>query len=260
MFYWYFEKLSCLALLVFISVFAMFCYSSLLWFGGVHRHSLLWSISVCRGSLLCYVGSCWGFLNLRLVGVHWSSLVLCWCLSTFLGACWHSLMFCWCLFALLGAPLVFVDVICCGLLMLISIWHIGAPCCTLLVFISVFFLDLLVLIGVLAFLAMLCLCSLVFLLRFIGPYQCLTFRTSLTQMFISVICYVLLLLVNVPCCVLLVFVEFLNLYFPLHFLYKYVGWNWVFFFPIHTKCTFEIFYCILFIWNVSFQFFSLLLY
>lgn len=136
MFYWYFEKLSCLALLVFISIFAMFCWSLLLWFGGVHRHSLSWSISVRRGSLLCYVGSHWAFLNLRLVGVRWSSLVLCWCLSTFLGACWHSLVFCWRLFVFLDVPLVFVDVICCGLLMLVNIWHVGAYQCSFLKFAS----------------------------------------------------------------------------------------------------------------------------
>jgi len=69
------------------------------------------------------------------------------------------------------------------------------------------------------------------LLRSIGPYQHLTFHTSLTRMFISVPCCVLLLFINVPCCALLVFVEFLDLYFPLHFLCKYVGWKLgVFFF------------------------------
>jgi hypothetical protein len=41
------------------------------------------------------------------------------------------------LLALLGVPLVFVDVICCGLLVFISIRHVGAPHCTLLVFIGV---------------------------------------------------------------------------------------------------------------------------
>lgn len=185
-------------------------------------------------------------------------MVFCWCLSTFLGACWHSLVLCWCLFALLSAPLVFVNVICYGLLALVSIQHVGIPRCTLLVLIDVPFWVLLVLVDVSTLLATLCLCSLVFLARPISPCQRLTSCTSLTLVLISVPCYVLLLFVNVPCCALLVFVEFLDMYFPLHFLCK-VG-NWELLFQFHIICIFRIFFCILFIWNASFQSFPLLLY